>query len=114
MQQLVDDLYRPFESLQVAQVVALRVASRIASDGVDRLSANRKTRLADCARTTGHSFTTAIAGAIAGAKQIGTWALEAVIETAMKQRLSSCVDAAVCSVWRGVDAEEGEEKAEGD
>ncbi|CAI5714413.1 unnamed protein product [Hyaloperonospora brassicae] len=70
MQQLVDDLYRPFESEQVAQVVALRVASPPASDGFDRFSTNRKTRLADFARTTGYSLTTAIAGAVAGAKQI--------------------------------------------
>jgi hypothetical protein len=58
LQQLVGDLFRPFEALRVDQVLALHVEGAGNEDAT--------------AETGTHRFSAAIAGAIAGAKELGT------------------------------------------
>ncbi|KAG6602980.1 protein phosphatase 2C 25 [Phytophthora cinnamomi] len=79
LQQVVADLFRPFEALRVDQVVALLTEETItpaASGGADK--ATKKTQngaaatvvAAESAESGPHRFTAAVAGAIAGAKQL--------------------------------------------
>uniref|UniRef100_A0AAV1UZ59 Uncharacterized protein n=1 Tax=Peronospora matthiolae TaxID=2874970 RepID=A0AAV1UZ59_9STRA len=70
LQHLVNDLFRPFDALQVDQVVALQVEPTITLDVNHRISANRNSLADDFAISTCHGTTTAIAGAIAGAKEL--------------------------------------------
>ncbi|GMF19939.1 unnamed protein product [Phytophthora lilii] len=65
LQQLVADLFRPFEALHVDQVLALHVEGTGAPEADGDAAAALATRPV-------HRFTTAIAGAIAGAKELGT------------------------------------------
>ncbi|POM77695.1 Hypothetical protein PHPALM_4877 [Phytophthora palmivora] len=58
LQLLVNDLFRPFEALHVDQIVALHVEG---AKSTEDISANEKDS---------HHFTTAIAGAMAGAKEL--------------------------------------------
>lgn len=76
LQQVVRDLFRPFESLHVDQVVALHVERTITPDDDNNnnngeISANGKKKEEEVAASAGtHRFTTAIAGAIAGTKEL--------------------------------------------
>ncbi|KAL3658818.1 hypothetical protein V7S43_016186 [Phytophthora oleae] len=62
LRQLVEDLFRPFEALHVDQIVALHVEGRTITP--EEFAVNEKVEK----RT--HHFTTAIAGAIAGTKEL--------------------------------------------
>ncbi|KAL4167299.1 hypothetical protein KRP22_012785 [Phytophthora ramorum] len=66
LQQLVGDLFSPFETLHVDQVVAVHVERAITPvcNPVKKKAAETETG------TSGHRFTTAIGGAIAGAKEL--------------------------------------------
>ncbi|KAE9357020.1 hypothetical protein PF008_g3361 [Phytophthora fragariae] len=67
LQQLVVDLFRPFEALHVDQVVALHVEEGTITPAAADQPANKTAAHAEPGP---HRFTTAIAGAIAGANQL--------------------------------------------
>ncbi|KAF4135275.1 Protein phosphatase 2C [Phytophthora infestans] len=100
LQQLVNDLYRPFETQHVNQIVALHVEGDIITpDSNSDIATNE-------AGT--HRFTASIAGAIAGAKQLAYGELSVIRKKTAKNSPSrTTIQASKCKRVVAVDCGDG-------
>ncbi|KAG3237167.1 hypothetical protein PI124_g17842 [Phytophthora idaei] len=100
LQQVLGDLYRPFEAQHVDQIVALHVEGEpITPDANGEVAANE---------TGAYRFTTAIAGAIAGAKQLAYGELSVIKKkNELKSPSRTTIRASKCKRVVNVDCGDG-------
>ncbi|KAG6960022.1 hypothetical protein JG688_00009812 [Phytophthora aleatoria] len=100
LQQVLGDLYRPFEAQHVDQIVALHVEGEpITPDANGEVAANE---------TGAYRFTTAIAGAIAGAKQLAYGELSVIKKkNELKSPSKTTIRASKCKRVVNVDCGDG-------
>ncbi|OWZ19793.1 hypothetical protein PHMEG_0005891 [Phytophthora megakarya] len=101
LQHLVRDLFRPFETLHVDQIMALHVEGINTPSGNGEFLANGKNA---------HRFTTAIAGAMAGANQLAYGEVSALKKTKKRNKSTAklTIRASKCNRIVTVDCGDGE------